>query len=74
MQGSGKPKDVETVEGILRDMGVRSYEPAVVDQLLEFMHSYTVSVLRDAQIYQVNITGPDLSFSFLFFFLSFFSF
>ena len=33
---------------------MNSYDPLVGDQLLEFMHAYTVSVLRDAQFYQVG--------------------
>jgi transcription initiation factor TFIID subunit 9B len=49
-----RPQDLETIATILKDMGVNSYDPLVGDQLLEFMHAYTVSVLRDAQFYQVR--------------------
>lgn len=55
-----KPKDVETIEAILKDMGVHSYEPQVCDQLLEFMYGYTVNVLRDAQVYQTHRDGKTL--------------
>lgn len=32
------PKDALYIDAILRSMGVREYEPKVVNQLLEFMH------------------------------------
>jgi hypothetical protein len=51
-------------------MGVQSHDPQVCDQLLEFMHGYTVNVLRDAQVYQVR---PRLFFGFFFLSSFFFS-
>jgi len=51
------PKDLETINNILKDMGVQSFDPRVPDQLLEFIHTYTVNVLKDAQIFQAHRSG-----------------
>ena len=46
----GLPRAAQRVLLLLRAMGVRSYEPGVVLQLLEVMQSYSADVLADAQI------------------------
>lgn len=43
-----KPRDARTIEAILRSMGVESYDPRVVTQLLELEHRYITDVLREA--------------------------
>jgi len=39
---------------LLREMGLKEWEPRVVPQLLEFMHRYVSEVLVDAQDYAVH--------------------
>ena len=41
--------DARFVASLLRSMGVRSYEPRVVTQLLELMHRFTAKVATDAK-------------------------
>lgn len=43
-----KPRDARTVEEILKSMGVESYDPRVVTQLLELEHRYISDVLRES--------------------------
>lgn len=47
MAASRQPRDAETVVAILRSMGVEEFEPRVLHQLLEFMHSYCIQVFQD---------------------------
>lgn len=35
----------------------QNYDARVPDQLLEFLHTYTVNVLKDAQIFQAHRQG-----------------
>lgn len=44
-----KPRDAKTVEAILKSMGVESYDPRVVCQLLELLHRYVSSILTDSR-------------------------
>lgn len=37
-QDSSVPRDALAIQSILKDMGVNEYEPAVVNQLLEFCY------------------------------------
>ena len=37
---SGVPKDALIIDGILREMGAREYDPKVAAQLLEFTHRW----------------------------------
>lgn len=46
-----KPRDARIVEAILKSMGVDSYDPRVVNQLLELLYRYVSSVLLDAREY-----------------------
>jgi histone H3/H4 len=39
------------VRHILQSMGAKKYEPRVVEQLIEFHHSFTSQVLEDAREY-----------------------
>lgn len=36
---STTPREVQVIQTILKDMGVTDYEPAVVNQLLDFTYS-----------------------------------
>mmetsp|Transcript_1355 Transcript_1355/g.3520 ORF Transcript_1355/g.3520 Transcript_1355/m.3520 type:complete len:228 (+) Transcript_1355:38-721(+) len=45
------PRDAQRVRQLLEAMGVRSYEPLVAQQLLEFMHRYVAEVFDDAADY-----------------------
>lgn len=46
-----KPRDAQTVEAILKTMGVESYDPRVVNQLLELLYRYVSSVLTDSRMF-----------------------
>lgn len=48
-EASRKPRDAKTVEAILKSMGVESYDPRVVCQLLELLHRYVSSILTDSR-------------------------
>ncbi|PAA79778.1 hypothetical protein BOX15_Mlig025131g1 [Macrostomum lignano] len=43
--------DVQTVKRLLNECGVFDYEPAVVQQLVEFMYRYCTDLLDDARAY-----------------------
>ncbi|EDV25312.1 uncharacterized protein TRIADDRAFT_7341, partial [Trichoplax adhaerens] len=45
------PKDALVIATILKEMGVRDYEPRVVSQLLELIYRYVSDILDDAAIY-----------------------
>eukprot|EP00240_Pyramimonas_obovata_P006686 CAMPEP_0118930126 /NCGR_PEP_ID=MMETSP1169-20130426/6920_1 /TAXON_ID=36882 /ORGANISM="Pyramimonas obovata, Strain CCMP722" /LENGTH=172 /DNA_ID=CAMNT_0006872439 /DNA_START=240 /DNA_END=755 /DNA_ORIENTATION=+ len=45
------PRDAKIIEEILKSMGVQSWEPRVVNQLMEFLYRYTSEVLQEAQVY-----------------------
>lgn len=40
-----KPKDVQVIQGIMKEMGINEYENRVVNQLLEFAYRYVTIVL-----------------------------
>eukprot|EP00242_Pyramimonas_sp_CCMP2087_P003666 CAMPEP_0198208018 /NCGR_PEP_ID=MMETSP1445-20131203/11419_1 /TAXON_ID=36898 /ORGANISM="Pyramimonas sp., Strain CCMP2087" /LENGTH=174 /DNA_ID=CAMNT_0043881253 /DNA_START=250 /DNA_END=771 /DNA_ORIENTATION=+ len=46
-----KPRDAKIIEEMLKSMGVQSWEPRVVNQLMEFLYRYTSEVLQEAQVY-----------------------
>jgi len=43
------PKEAQVVAAILKDMNVTNYEPAVVNQILEFIYRYTSQILDDSR-------------------------
>lgn len=43
------PRDARTIQSILSHMGITSYDPRVVNQLLELLYRYVSSVLLDAR-------------------------
>jgi len=45
------PEDLLSIANILRSSGVHDCEPAVVNQLLEFMHRYVSEVLADSLLF-----------------------
>ncbi|XRB00639.1 transcription initiation factor TFIID subunit 9 [Pycnococcus provasolii] len=46
-----EPRDAAAVRHVLQSMGVETYEPRVVHQLLEFVYRYTSEVVQDAALY-----------------------
>ncbi|KAL0482728.1 transcription initiation factor TFIID subunit 9B [Acrasis kona] len=46
------PRDADVMEKILESMGIKEFEPRVVEQFLELMHRYVNEVLNDALLYQ----------------------
>lgn len=40
-----KPKDVQVIQAIIKEMGIQEYEHRVVNQLLEFAYRYVTLVL-----------------------------
>ncbi|KAH7286942.1 hypothetical protein KP509_32G028800 [Ceratopteris richardii] len=54
------PKDAKVVKSILRSMGVKQYEPRVVQQFLDFCYRYVVDVLSDAHVYSEHASKPSI--------------
>ncbi|XP_073998889.1 uncharacterized protein [Rhodnius prolixus] len=52
MPGPAKvyPQDALVIIELLKDFGIRNYEPDVVSQILEFGQRYVLSVLEDARV------------------------
>lgn len=48
---SSMPRDARAIAAILKDNGITSYEPRVVNHLLEFVYRYVTDVLDDAKLY-----------------------
>ncbi|KAJ4461433.1 putative TATA binding protein associated factor 21kDa subunit [Paratrimastix pyriformis] len=53
------PLDAQSLELILKQMGITEYEPRVIPQLMEFMHRYLVDIYRDAQCYAEHASRQD---------------
>ncbi|KAG5682462.1 hypothetical protein PVAND_011813 [Polypedilum vanderplanki] len=50
-QSKQLPKDAQVIISILRDLGLESFEPRVINQLLEFTYRYVTTILEDAKVY-----------------------
>ncbi|KAF6033810.1 TAF9B [Bugula neritina] len=48
------PHEVQVIQAVLKDMGVTDYEPAVVNQLLDFTYRYTTDILDDAKAFSAH--------------------
>eukprot|EP00300_Choanocystis_sp_HF-7_P026321 c29307_g1_i1.p1 GENE.c29307_g1_i1~~c29307_g1_i1.p1 ORF type:complete len:146 (+),score=29.05 c29307_g1_i1:113-550(+) len=46
-----EPADMEVMREILKQMAIEDYEPAVLDQMLEFFHGYVSRIVKDARVY-----------------------
>ncbi|CAG8497790.1 7876_t:CDS:2 [Paraglomus occultum] len=57
------PRDSRIIQLICDSLGVRDYEPKVVQQLLEFAHRYTIDVLQDALVYAEHASRTDINVS-----------
>lgn len=55
------PRDALVMDEILRQMGVREYDPRVVAQLLEFTHRYVSELIKDADDYRQHAGRDKLS-------------
>lgn len=54
---SKRPRDARLLHMVLANMGIKSYEPRVVLQLLDFAYRYTSAVLADAQQLAGEVVG-----------------
>jgi len=45
------PRDAAVMHAILKEMGVKLYEPRVVNQMLEFVYRYITNVVEEARVY-----------------------
>lgn len=59
-EAAPKPRDARTVEAILKSMGVDSYDPRVVNQLLELEYRYIADVLRESNAYSEHADKPSI--------------
>ncbi|CAG7838101.1 unnamed protein product [Allacma fusca] len=50
-QNKQLPRDVLVIQGLLKEMGVTSHEPRVINQMLEFIYRYVTSVVEEARVY-----------------------
>ncbi|VEN35809.1 unnamed protein product [Callosobruchus maculatus] len=48
------PKDGQVIIAIMKEMGIREYEPKTVVQLTEFVYRYATSILEEARMYANN--------------------
>jgi hypothetical protein len=48
--GGAQPEDVRKVVEVLKTMGVTSYEPRVLNQIMELVHMFVSDVLADARV------------------------
>lgn len=56
--GEDVPRNVQMMALLLKSMGIEEWEPRVVNQLLEFMYSYTSDVLKDSAEYAAHAGRP----------------
>ena len=54
------PKDAIIIEKILQSMGIKEFEPRVVEQLLELVYRYVSEVVDDAYVYMDHASRTDL--------------
>ncbi|CAD7693741.1 unnamed protein product [Nyctereutes procyonoides] len=54
------PRDASAMAQTLKDMGVTEYEPAVMNQMLEFAFRYVTTILDDAKIYWSPAKKPNV--------------
>ena len=52
------PNDAAALRTLLRSMGVDNYEPRVLHQLLEYMHSYCAEIFADSSLYAEHAGRP----------------
>jgi transcription initiation factor TFIID subunit 9B len=52
--GEDVPRNAQLMALLLKSMGIDEWEPRVVNQLLEFMYSYTADVLKDSNEYAAH--------------------
>ncbi|KAI9334951.1 transcription initiation factor TAFII31 [Obelidium mucronatum] len=45
------PRNAKLISLIMQAMDVNDYQPAVLPQLIDFMHRYTLDVVGDAQLF-----------------------
>lgn len=45
------PRDAAVMHAILKEMGVKLYDPRVVNQMLEYVYRYITSVVEEARVY-----------------------
>lgn len=45
------PRDAAVMHAILKEMGVKLYEPRVVNQMLEYVYRYVTGVVEEARVY-----------------------
>ncbi|CAH1973972.1 unnamed protein product [Acanthoscelides obtectus] len=48
------PKDGQVIIAIMKEMGIKEYEPKTVVQLTEFVYRYATSILEEARMYANN--------------------
>ncbi|XP_077002077.1 transcription initiation factor TFIID subunit 9B-like [Tamandua tetradactyla] len=54
------PRDALVMAQILKDMGIKDYEPRVINQMLEFAFRYVTTILEDAKIYSNHAKKPNV--------------
>lgn len=45
------PRDVNSIDKIIKSMGIDRYDPCVSEQLLEFIYRYVSEILQDSQTF-----------------------
>lgn len=52
--GEDVPRNAQMMALLLKSMGIEEWEPRVINQLLEFMYSYTSDILKDSVDYAAH--------------------
>lgn len=45
------PRDVNSIDKIIKSMGIDKYDPCVSEQLIEFIYRYVSEILQDSQTF-----------------------
>jgi transcription initiation factor TFIID subunit 9B len=46
------PRDVVTIDRILKSMGIEKYDPCVTEQLLDILYRYVDEIVEDAHVFK----------------------
>eukprot|EP01126_Amoeba_proteus_P001226 TRINITY_DN10346_c0_g1_i3.p1 TRINITY_DN10346_c0_g1~~TRINITY_DN10346_c0_g1_i3.p1 ORF type:complete len:134 (-),score=23.64 TRINITY_DN10346_c0_g1_i3:58-459(-) len=57
------PRNAQLMVILLRSMGIKEWEPRVLNQLLEFMYSYVSDVMNDSKDYASHAGRTNLDIS-----------
>lgn len=57
-QSKNIPKDGQVIMAIMKEMGIKEYEPKTIVQLTEFVYRYATSILEESRMYAISKKKP----------------